>query len=73
MLPDDGAGVPPDDGDGLLPVVNLTAAAIARCEEIEMRVREEMAEESREQRRVANAGRPDGHGGVLFVGPRFQN
>jgi hypothetical protein len=30
-----------------------------------------MAEELREQRWLTNAGRPDGHGGVLFVGPRF--
>lgn len=48
----------------------LTATAIARGEEIERQVSEEMAEELRENRRVTNVGRPDGHGGVLFVGPR---
>jgi hypothetical protein len=29
--------------------------------------------ELREQRQLANVGRPDGHGGLLFVGPRSQN
>jgi hypothetical protein len=64
------------DGDGpvrLLLAVNLTATDIARGEEIEREVSEEMAEELREHRRVTNAGRPDGHGGVIFVGPQFQN
>ena len=51
----------------------LTAAAIARGKEIEKRVRKEMAEEIREERRVTDLGRPDGHGGLLFVGPQFQN
>jgi hypothetical protein len=61
-----------NDGDGLvLPEVTLTATAIARGEAIEREVNEAMAEELREQRRLANAGRLDGHGGVLFVGPRF--
>jgi hypothetical protein len=60
-----------NDGDGLLPEVTLTATAIARGEAIEREVNEAMAEELREQRRLTNAGRPDGHGGVLFVGPRF--
>jgi hypothetical protein len=55
----------------LLPEVTLTATAIARGEAIEREVNEAMAEELREQRRLTNAGRPDGHGGVLFVGPRF--
>jgi hypothetical protein len=73
LAPDDGDGLVPDDGDGLLPVVNLTATAIARGEEIEREVNEEMTEESREQRRLANVGRPDGHCGLLFVGPRPQN
>jgi hypothetical protein len=54
-------------------LVNLTAAAIARGKEIERRVRKEMAEEIREERRVTDLGRPDGHGGLLFVGPQFQN
>ena len=58
-------------GNGLLPLVNLTATAAARGEEIAREVREEMGVELREQRQVTNAGRPDGHGGVLFVGPRF--
>jgi hypothetical protein len=60
-----------NDGDGLLPEVTLTATAIARGEAIEREVKEAMAEELREQRRLTNAGRPDCHGGVLFVGPRF--
>ena len=59
------------DGDGLLPLLNLTATAAARGEEIEREVNQAMEGELREQRRVANVGRPDGHGGVLFVGPRF--
>jgi hypothetical protein len=65
----DGDGLlAPDDGDGLLlpTVVNLTATAIARGEEIEREVSEEiMAAKLREHRRVANLGR--------LVGPRFQN
>ena len=61
------------DGDGLLPLLNLTATAAARGEEIEREVNQAMEGELREQRRVANVGRPDGHGGVLFVGPRFKN
>jgi hypothetical protein len=44
---------------------------MARGEQIEREVSEEMAEELSEERRVTNVGRPDGHGGVLFVGPRF--
>jgi hypothetical protein len=68
----DGDGpLPDDDGNGLLPLVNLTATAMARGEQIEREVSEEMAEELSEERRVTNVGRPDGHGGVLFVGPRF--
>jgi hypothetical protein len=62
-----------DRPEWLLPAVNLTATAIARGEEIEREVSEEMAEELREHRWVTNAGRPDGHGVVIFVGPRFQN
>jgi hypothetical protein len=61
------------DGDGPLPLVNLAATATARGEEIARGVSEEIAAELREQRRVTNVGRPDGHGGVLFVGPRLQN
>jgi hypothetical protein len=30
-----------------------------------------MAEEIREHGQLANLGRPDGHGGLLFVGPTF--
>jgi hypothetical protein len=67
----DGQELPNVAGDGLLPLVNLTATAIARGEEIERGVNEAIAEELREHRRVTNVGRPDGHGGVLFVGPRF--
>jgi hypothetical protein len=42
-------------------------------EVIEREVSEEMAEELREHRLATNTGRPDGHGGVIFVGLRFQN
>jgi hypothetical protein len=56
-----------NDGDGLLPLVNLTATATARGEEIARGVSEETAAELREQRRVTNVRRPDGHGGLLFV------
>ncbi len=56
------------DGDGPLPLVNLAATtATAPGEEIARGVSEEIAAELREQRRVTNVGRPDGHGGVLFV------
>jgi hypothetical protein len=58
---------PAINGDGLPDVrANLTAAATARGAEIE-----EMAEELRENRRLTNLGRPDGHGGEIFVGPQF--
>jgi hypothetical protein len=53
--------------------LSLTATAIARAENIERVLSEEMAEQLREHRGVANLKRPDGQGGVLFVGPRFQN
>ena len=64
-------GLLPDDVPDGLPLVMLTATAVARGEEIARQVREEMAEELGEHRRLTNVGRPDGHGGVLFVGPRF--
>jgi hypothetical protein len=68
----DGDRLLPDDGDGLLlPDVNLTATANARGEEIEREVSEEMTVELREHRWVTNVGRPDGHGGVIFIGPQF--
>jgi hypothetical protein len=31
-----------------------------------------MADEISEHIRLANLGRPDGHGGLIFIGPRFQ-
>ena len=62
---------PRADDDAGLPEVNLTAAATARGEEIEREVREEMAEELLENRRLTNLGSPDGHGGEIFVGPQF--
>ncbi len=66
------AADPPAGGDGLPDVCgNLTAAAIARGEAIEREVREEMSEEVSEHRRLTNAGRPDGHGSQIFIGPRY--
>ena len=61
---------------GLLPpdgTSNLAAAAIARDEAIEREVSEEMTEEFRENRRLTNLGAPDGHGGEVFIGPRFDS
>jgi hypothetical protein len=49
----------------------LTAAAAARGEAIAREVREGMADEVAEHRRMANLGRPDGHGGLVFIGPTF--
>jgi hypothetical protein len=71
-----GSGVEPpatNNGDAGLPDVrgNLTAAAIARGEEIEREISEEMAEELGENRRLTNLGAPDGHGGEVFIGLRF--
>jgi hypothetical protein len=65
--------VPPaTNGDGLPDVrANLTAAATARGDEIEREVSEEMAEELTEHRRLTNLGRPDGHGGEIFIGPQY--
>ena len=57
---------------GELPTVTLTAAAIARGEEIERRVREDQADERQEYRRLANVGRSDGHGGTIYNGPHFR-
>ena len=37
----------------------------------EREVREDMADEISEHRRLTNLGRPDGHGGLIFIGPRF--
>ena len=34
--------------------------------------RYDMADEISEHRRLTNLGRPDGHGGLIFIGPRFQ-
>jgi hypothetical protein len=67
-------GVPPPatNGDGLPDVrANLTAAATARGEEIEREVSKKMAEELTEHRRLTNMGRPDGHGGEIFIGPQY--
>jgi hypothetical protein len=61
----------PAAADGELPNIQLTATAAARGEAIERQVREEMADEIAEYRRLANLGRPDGHGGQVFVGPTF--
>jgi hypothetical protein len=69
-----GGVAPPatNNGDaGGLPDVNLTATAMARGEAIEREVGEEMEEELREHRRLTNLGRPDGHGGEVFIGPRY--
>jgi hypothetical protein len=64
------AADPPAGGDGLSDVRgSLTAADIARGEAIEREVREEMSEEVSDHRRLTNAGRPDGHGGQIFIGP----
>jgi hypothetical protein len=65
--------VPPaTNGDGLPDVrVNLTAAVTACGKEIEREVSEEMAEELTEHRRLTNLGRPDGHGGEIFIGLRY--
>jgi hypothetical protein len=57
--------------EGELPTIILTAAAAARGEAIAREVREGMADEIAEHRRIANLGRPDGHGGVVFIGPTF--
>jgi hypothetical protein len=57
--------------EGELPTIILTAAAAARREAIAREVREGMADEIAEHRRIANLGRPDGHDGVVFIGPTF--
>jgi hypothetical protein len=38
---------------------------------IERAVREGMVDEKQEHRRLTNLGRPDGHGDLIFTGPRF--
>jgi hypothetical protein len=61
----------PAAADGELPTATLTGNAVARGEEIERAIRVGQADELREMRRLANLGRPDGHGGTIFIGPRF--
>ena len=68
----DAAATNDGDGEGLLPLVNLTTTAPARGVEIEREVNEAMEGVLREQRQLVNVGRSDGHSGVLFVGPRFK-
>jgi hypothetical protein len=38
---------------------------------IERAVREGMVDKKQEHRRLTNLGRPNGHGDLIFIGPRF--
>ena len=53
-----------------LPVIRLSAAAIARGQEIAQQVEQELEEEKREAdeeaRRLSRLGGPDGDGGLLY-------
>ncbi len=63
-----------DIQDAFLSTYN-PALALDYCDHTfieEREVREDMADEISEHRRLTNLGMPDGHGGLIFIGPRFQ-
>jgi hypothetical protein len=63
---------PATNGNGLPDVRAILPVAVTACgEEIEREVSEEMVEELTEHRRLTNLGRPDGHGGEIFIGPWY--